>query len=172
MTKDWELIETFTSAAGLECAVVLQTRPTCSWYCGYVAVPNNHPALFATELQCHGGVTYAGNDYVFEKEQSLIGFDMAHAGDDISCNKPTEELTAYVKAELESLAKQITTYVPPEKGLADLKNKLWNFMEETLDEEGSDKLNLEATLHYTNARSYVTLAIASLDLACITNKKD
>jgi len=173
MSKDWELIESFTSEAGLKCLVVLINRlPSGSWYCGYVVVPNDCQALSTGEFRCHGGVTYRDSDYILDSGQSLIGFDMAHSGDDVKCPKPTPGLTAYVRAELESLARQIADYVSPDKALADLENQLWEFIGQTVDEDWSNKLSQEAAMHYVSAKHHVNLAIACLELSRITDSKE
>jgi len=174
MDKGYEVLAQFKSVAGPECIIALiGWNNGMSWYCGYVIVPKDHPALTATDLKCHGGVTYTGSDYLFEKDRSLIGFDMAHYGDDRKSPKPTPELTAYVKAELESLAAQIVSFVSPDTELKKLKDSLWDFEGATLaDEDWSDKLKPEAALHYLNARQYIGLARVSLEFARITNAKE
>ena len=85
-----------------------------SYYCGYVAVPKEHPFCqkncldLALSLSVHGGITFS--QMITPKSQILndlegefvIGFDCKHFGDTIEkCN------AEYVKRELERLVDQL-----------------------------------------------------------------
>ena len=85
-----------------------------SYYCGYVAVPKEHPFCqkncldLALSLSVHGGITFG--QMITPKSQILndlegefvIGFDCKHFGDTIEkCN------SEYVRKELESLVDQL-----------------------------------------------------------------
>ena len=85
-----------------------------SYYCGYVAVPKEHPFCqkncldLALSLSVHGGITFS--QMITPKSQILndlegefvIGFDCKHFGDTIEkCN------SEYVRKELESLVDQL-----------------------------------------------------------------
>ena len=85
-----------------------------SYYCGYVAVPKEHPFCqkncldLALSLSVHGGITFS--QMITPKSQILndlegefvIGFDCKHFGDTIEkCN------AEYVRKELESLVDQL-----------------------------------------------------------------
>jgi len=85
-----------------------------SYYCGYVAVPKEHPFCqknrldLALSLSVHRGITFS--QMITPKSQILndlegefvIGFDCKHFGDTIEkCN------SEYVKRELESLVDQL-----------------------------------------------------------------
>jgi len=58
-------------------------------FCGYVGIPSMHPYFHKTEdddvilnLECHGGITFAGNDLSFMKKTHwYFGFDCAHGFD-------------------------------------------------------------------------------------------
>lgn len=90
---------------GLECLV--HRGPSGAW-CGYVGVPEGHPAHgkdyyrsdFPLEdvlsgkamkdvhaqhqinsIEVHGGMTYAGSDELRSTDRHWFGFDCAHAGD-------------------------------------------------------------------------------------------
>lgn len=69
--KDYEYLITFTSHG---------TR------CGYVAIPDGQD-YDSSELTCHGGVTFEGEDHVAKHllpvhcNDTWIGFDCAHAYD-------------------------------------------------------------------------------------------
>ena len=85
-----------------------------SYYCGYVAVPKEHPFCqkncldLPLSLSVHGGITFS--QMITPKSQILndlegefvIGFDCKHFGDTIEkCN------AEYVRKELESLVDQL-----------------------------------------------------------------
>lgn len=85
-----------------------------SYYCGYVAVPKEHPFCqkncldLALSLSVHGGITFS--QMITPKSQILndlegefvIGVDCKHFGDTIEkCN------SEYVRKELESLVDQL-----------------------------------------------------------------
>ena len=85
-----------------------------SYYCGYVAVPKEHPFCqknrldLALSLSVHRGITFS--QMITSKSQILndlegefvIGFDCKHFGDTIEkCN------SEYVRKELESLVDQL-----------------------------------------------------------------
>ena len=80
--------------------IILKRHPTLGHWCGYVGVPEGHPAFGATNeygdgvpQDVHGGCTYAracDNDPVLgvchvkkdgEPERFWLGFDFAHGGD-------------------------------------------------------------------------------------------
>lgn len=78
---------------GLPCLMRRNTEVTGSW-CGYVAVPSNHPAFEKryddVDVCVHGGLTYASHcqgDICHEPKPGesdnvwWLGFDCAHSGD-------------------------------------------------------------------------------------------
>lgn len=110
-----------------------------SW-CGYVGIPEGHPAFGKDyediDVEVHGGLTYANACrapicHIADNKTSIwwLGFDCSHAGDVMpsvigycksgllppSLRMPSEILgmtetyknVAYVKAEIDSLAKQL-----------------------------------------------------------------
>lgn len=88
--------------------------------CGYIFLPEEHPAFPArsvleNELKCHGGITYNRA----AKGGQWFGFNCAHAGDLVPAyfngtgrwHAPgdTYRDLSFVRAELESLAAQLST---------------------------------------------------------------
>ena len=111
--------------AGLPCLIV--RSDTTGGLCGYVAVPNGHPCSNGMsdldDLRVHGGVTYtclgcAGPIcHVPQDDESTdifwIGFDCSHAGDLAPYRLRDGSVyrdVAYVRREVESLAKQLVAY--------------------------------------------------------------
>lgn len=103
----------FQTEAGLEALVVLHEDEEggYKWYCGYLTIPE---AVYAKipdvyDLDVHGGITFCEMyppDPVYDYIPTPhIGFDCAHSGDTIDkCN------LAYVRNELEQLAKQVMEF--------------------------------------------------------------
>lgn len=117
--------ESWQTAAGL--------RAACWWVhnshrCGYVAVPEGHPAYgldydaeLLREINVHGGLTYSwsgGKDAKYPGPGENLwwfGFDCAHLGDQISGREyPGDVLRSqlYVKNECEDLARQLDLLRP------------------------------------------------------------
>lgn len=82
-------------------------RGPCS-LCAYVGVPNDHPLAGMNyddmPVECHGGLTFAGNMKELPAERYWYGWDYAHAGDlsfydVVRHNSPFRDSTAWtVKA--------------------------------------------------------------------------
>lgn len=113
--------------AGFACLML--RGPIGSW-CGYVGVPETHPAFGKgyddVDVDVHGGLTYANkcNGQIchvaqpgMPEEVYWLGFDTAHLGDEspgllkhsFISKKDYESYKniAYVKAEVEQLAEQL-----------------------------------------------------------------
>ena len=124
--KDW------TTKAGLRAVIVKQPgyeEPLepfdgdllggtikAGWYCGYVAVPEDHPVYGKdyddVPVDVHGGLTFAersDDKYPVKTKENLwwFGYDCAHSGDDIQ----NEDLIYNIN-ECESLASQLTSIKP------------------------------------------------------------
>jgi hypothetical protein len=111
----------------------LMTRGPHGGWCGYVGVPEDHPAFGKgydedelAGIGVHGGLTYAGESYGLPESDIChvpapgrpevlwwLGFDCAHAGDISPAYHHTYGLNgvyrnrAYVKDEVTQLAKQL-----------------------------------------------------------------
>jgi hypothetical protein len=107
--------------------------------CGYVGLPPEHPGHgvgwsnnpVLSGLDVHGGITYAGPHMAFGKLVWLVGFDCGHFRDDmpgmlrhlsaLRTNALRGRLgvfgeyrtVAYVRAQVESLAKQLAAVDTP-----------------------------------------------------------
>lgn len=116
--------------AGLDCMLVRNNR-SLNW-CGYVGVPENHPAHgkdydsdILNDVSVHGGLTYSDSCavpicHITEGEDKTwwFGFDCAHAGDLSPLNMrymntelrkyETYRNAAYVKKETQELAEQLS----------------------------------------------------------------
>jgi hypothetical protein len=98
-------------AHGLE--YVMKRGPTGHW-CGYVRVSEGHPwhgrDYPNLDVDVHGGLTYSNAAYPGgEFDGWWFGFDCAHGGD-LTPKYPSDGVYRdfeYVKAECESLAKQL-----------------------------------------------------------------
>ena len=91
--------------------------------CGYVRVPFGHPLHGATynivpdSIEVHGGLTYSKDHFLPENDDGWVfGFDCGHGFDVMPCmprhiqisdNIAEYRTMEYVKAETESLAKQL-----------------------------------------------------------------
>jgi hypothetical protein len=113
---------------GLPCLIV---RGPHGNLCGYVGVPEEHPAFGEryddVDVEAHGGLTFSDRCYLGEKEQGVchtvepgesdvvwwLGFDCAHGGD--LCPKFSRHRwhgdvyrdIAYVRQQVLSLARQL-----------------------------------------------------------------
>lgn len=95
-------------------------RNTFGAWCGYVGVFHDHPAYKKgyddVDVRVHGGLTFSGENHEWgHGELWWLGFDTAHSGDLTLLTIPIQSFgfreiyrtKAYVKAECESLAKQL-----------------------------------------------------------------
>ena len=116
------------SATGLPC-LALRNTELGNW-CGYVAVPEEHPAFYAFEdddlsirFDVHGGVTFAGPNPAGDSQPTRggwwLGFDCGHRGDltpgkDARRWDPRDEYRdlQYVVSQCAALARQLLE--PPE----------------------------------------------------------
>ena len=100
---------------GFICMIVV--NPYLGHLCGYVIVPNDHPIVGhrTTEPECtkylvHGGVTF---NEPFSLGGWIVGMDCNHFCDyapylnDRSQNPENEKGRAYVKKQLQKLARQL-----------------------------------------------------------------
>lgn len=110
----------------------LDTDYTLFHWCGYVGVPQDHPAYgknYSTwseseqgispvesavnDISVHGGLTFAASELHYQPEKDLwwFGFDCAHAGDISSVflmySNDTYKTKEYVIEEVKSLAEQL-----------------------------------------------------------------
>ncbi len=119
MIAPWDLeprgpIEWNDEATGYQC--VARRGGSGAW-CGYVAVPEDHPAFgldyedpLVVDIDVHGGLTYSG--------ERGFGFDCAHYGDLVpslwkyfgAYGGEYRDLD-YVKAEVSNLARQLAALV-------------------------------------------------------------
>lgn len=113
-------------ATGLKC--LIWRNPSLLFLCGYVAVPADHPLHGSNceTLEAHGGITFTGQ--VNNKERLsvadgiqdsdyFVGFDTGHFDDYAPYlalygmqDRGIYRNWAFVKAEVEALAKQIKEY--------------------------------------------------------------
>lgn len=102
--------------AGYRC-LILRT-PELRHLCGYVSVPEGHPAFGKgdsdLDVEVHGGVTFSSTDVGgHDAEGWWIGFDCAHFGDHCpgmrtrTGENDQYRTIHYVKAETMSLADQL-----------------------------------------------------------------
>jgi hypothetical protein len=77
--------------------------------CGYVAVPKGHryykdKDYDCMNINCHGGITYSGDEYPLDDGNWYIGFDTAHWGDgkDLDALLKYYSDSTYVKVMLQS----------------------------------------------------------------------
>jgi hypothetical protein len=112
-------------AHGFPC---LMLRNSFGAWCGYVAVPREHPAYGRgydeMEVQVHGGLTYADQcrGHICHEPKAgqsedvwWVGFDCAHSGDMIPAFRrgfsanlgETYRTVSYVRREVENLANQL-----------------------------------------------------------------
>lgn len=115
--------ETDFEVSGYKCKIIFNDDlGMMKWFCGYVAIPNSHPAAGkdydSIDVRVHGGLTFSkkgGEDPRWpDKNLYWVGFDCAHGGDytgsmfgfgnDESLKHWTLEA---VKAETEQLAAQL-----------------------------------------------------------------
>ena len=117
---------------GLDCVIL---RAGIGHLCGYVLMEVEHPWANAyysasadyydldTDTEVHGGVTFFGIPTWAENERVAVGFACAHAGDLVPSNVLTSmhgdprwtdvyRNMAYVKTEVEALAKQVKAARP------------------------------------------------------------
>lgn len=77
-----------------------------TWYCGYVAIPEDHPYYgldyeeVEDDIDVHGGLTFSGK--LEDVDGFLLGFDCAHAGDN-----PGVQDEEYTLSECKSLVDQL-----------------------------------------------------------------
>lgn len=102
---------------GLKC--VVRRSLSIGVWCGYVAVPEGHPAfgldIWDSTFDVHGGVTFSNDSLPYEAKDGLwwIGFDTGHAGDILpKVGRPqtpgaTYKDVAYVIQETNRLADQL-----------------------------------------------------------------
>lgn len=96
--------------AGLDC--MIQRVQYLGTLCGYVRVPEGHPAYekdyHDVAVSVHGGLTFSDE---INGDKWWVGFDCAHSGDltpGVTVFKgDVYRDVAYVKAEVESLADQL-----------------------------------------------------------------
>lgn len=92
---------------GLKC--VVRRSPSIGVWCGYVALPEGHPAfgldIWDSTFDVHGGVTFSNDSLPNETKDGLwwIGFDTGHAGD---LGDSYKDVT-YVVQETNRLADQL-----------------------------------------------------------------
>lgn len=107
----------FTSH-GLNC---LSLYVNSSHWCGYVEVPEGHPAWGRSEVEndmsVHGGITWSRgiSPQAIETDSWWFGFDCAHAGDVTAYFSGPNDVyrtEEYVMAECKSLAKQLVNWSP------------------------------------------------------------
>ena len=138
--KEWE-------HCGLKCVAI---AVPIGHRCGYVGVDNNHPCFSrhsddtGTNFDVHGGITYTGMPYEWERHDNIwwIGFDCAHSGDgkDFSImndeNRKFYRGTSYpamlkfgeirtldfVVVECNKLAEQLADMLPKEKPLYNIES--------------------------------------------------
>lgn len=100
-------VEFFESDNNLAKMVTINYFEGRAWRCGYIGVNKNHPWYgrdydeLDNELETyiHGGLTFAGPIERSGTAHYYVGFDCAHAFDDLeSCS------LQYVKGEVERLA--------------------------------------------------------------------
>ena len=103
--------------------VVICRVPKLGHFCGYVGVPEGHPA-FGKDLEgvlsVHGGITWCGDQlpsHIRLPEEKLwwFGFDCAHTGDLIPgagapCRGDTFKNYNYVSDECYKLSEQLARY--------------------------------------------------------------
>lgn len=102
----------WTTAVGLRARI--RRSPEIGALCGYVVVLPGHPAhgedKRGVDVDVHGGLTFAGR-HDADEPGWWLGFDCAHAGDLMPCTRlhlgGTYRDIAYVRAECESLARQL-----------------------------------------------------------------
>jgi len=123
--KPWET-EPDSAAGTIEgYDVVILRIPEALHLCGYVDVPLSHPAALVDwddwekrpSFSVHGGVTYHREKDDFFR----IGFDCAHLGDfSPGLNSRRDGIyrdMEYVRAEVESLARQLSIFASIDEAL-------------------------------------------------------
>jgi hypothetical protein len=110
ISRDW------ITRAGLRAVIVLLETPYMKHHCGYIAVPQGHPAYGRGEddlaVEVHGGVTFSREDSAYPVPTTQptwwIGYDCAHSRDKshIELGGVFRDLDYNVN-ECESLAKQL-----------------------------------------------------------------
>lgn len=116
VAKDW------ITAAGFRAVVVLVFHDLPSHFCGYVAVPKDHPACvnaeLEQELEVHGGITFSelNPEYPVSTLEPTywLGYDCAHSGDKTYMNRHgVFRSLEFNIQECEKLASQLASLAPP-----------------------------------------------------------
>ena len=99
MTKDW------VTEAGLQAIIVQRSSLRADYYCGYVAIGEEHSLYEKHYDECdsitaHGGITFSGNSELLPEPKWWFGFDCNHVWD---TDNP-KDLTFVIK-ECEDLAR-------------------------------------------------------------------
>lgn len=102
--------------------------------CGYVGLREDHPCYGkedeAYQLDAHGGITYANETIVEDKQYWIIGFDCAHLGDAFPVGRfninPYDSYRDYnyVKAEVDSLTIQLFEKDPFNSLIQSIRNEI------------------------------------------------
>jgi len=98
-----------------QCIITFNNEGKWGWRCGYVKLPKGHPYYgfsmmqhVISNLEVHGGITFAASSIFPDVPGYLIGFDCGHGGDDlIKCSRE------YVEQQCKALIDQLPPFTIP-----------------------------------------------------------